>query len=72
MKIRKNIFALITAAVFLISCSNGMTSSADNESLDFSAPAGGPGGTGGPGGFGQGVEITDDGSTVSEVVAMTD
>lgn len=65
MKIRKNIFALITAAVFLISCSNGMTSSADNKSLDFSAPAGGPGGTGGPGGFGQGVEITDDGSTTN-------
>ena len=65
MKIRKNIFALITATVFLISCSNGMTSSADNKSLDFSAPAGGPGGTGGPGGFGQGVEITDDGSTTN-------
>ena len=65
MKIRKNIFALITAAVFLISCSNGMTSSADKKSLDFSAPAGGPGGTGGPGGFGQGVEITDDGSTTN-------
>ena len=65
MKIRKNIFAFITAALFLISCSNGMTSCTDNDSLNFTPPAGEPGGTGGPGGFGQGVEITDDGSTTN-------
>lgn len=70
MKLKRNIFGLLTAAVFLISCSNGMISCAENNQQDFSTNFNnhnkGPGGFGGPGGgFGQGVVITDDGSTTN-------
>ena len=76
MKLRKNIFVLIATSIFLISCTNGMISCAENNQQNFlQRPEDGlrgPGGFGGPGGgFGQGVVITDDGSTTNYVDTTT-
>lgn len=71
MYIKKNIYSFISSMIILVSCSNGMISCAETNQtpvqLEVKAERG-PGQTNGAapaGGFGQGVVITDDGSTTN-------
>ena len=71
MYIKKNIYSFISSMIILVSCSNGMISCAETNQtpvqLEVKAERG-PGKTNGAapaGGFGQGVVITDDGSTTN-------
>ena len=68
---KRNIFTLLISIMIFAGCSNGFISCADNKSQTTIPSANNPQGQGGPGGFGQGVTITDDGSTTNYVDTTT-